>query len=389
MIKVLTIIGARPQIIKAAAISRAIREHFQTKIKEVIVHTGQHYDQNMSEIFMKELNIPAADYNLGVGSGNHGQQTAKMLEGLEQILMTEKPDALIIYGDTNSTLAGGLAAAKIHVPVVHIEAGLRSFNKLMPEEINRICCDHVSTLLFAPTLTAVNNLKKEGFDFADYKLRRYTIDHPGVFHCGDIMFDNSLHFAGIAKKNSNMLDENKLTENQFILATVHRDSNTDDAEKLSALFLAFEKITEQYKLPVVLPLHPRTAKMMSQLVNDDLKNRVETNPLIRIIPPASFLDMTLLESSCRLVLTDSGGVQKEAYFFKKPCVILRDETEWVELVKNGCARLAGADKDRIIEHTDYFMTTSDLQFPEVFGDGKAAEFICRTIADCFGTVAAS
>ena len=379
MIRVLTIIGARPQIIKAAAISRAIRNHFRDKIHEIIVHTGQHYDENMSGVFINELSIPTADYNLEVGSSTHGKQTATMLMGIEEILLKEKPDALIIYGDTNSTIAGGIAAAKLHIPVVHIEAGLRSFNKLMPEEINRICCDHVSTLLFSPTKTAIKNLQKEGFN--TLSVPPYSIDNPGIFHCGDIMYDNSLHFAAIAKEKSAIIKNLGLIEGTFILSTVHRDLNTDDSTNLNNLFSAFNSISAENKIQIVIPLHPRTRKMMDTLLDKQLYTEIQNNLYLKIIPPLSFLEVTLLESSCSMIMTDSGGVQKEAYFFNKPCLILRDETEWVELVENGCARLTGTSPDKIKEAFKYFNNNKSLKFPQVFGDGKAAEFICSKIVE--------
>ncbi len=373
MIRVLTIIGARPQIIKAAAISRAVRK-FSSEMKEIIVHTGQHYDKNMSGVFMEELDIPKEDYNLESGSGSHGKQTAFMLQKIEEILLQEKPDAVIVYGDTNSTLAGGIAASKLHIPLVHIEAGLRSFNKKMPEEINRICCDHVSTLLFAPTITAVENLKKEGFNVE--AKGSFSIDHPGVFHCGDVMYDNSIYFASVAESKSSILQKYQLNVGEFILATVHRESNTDDKNVLSSLLEAFHQIACQGN-KIVLPLHPRTRKMLEQF---DIKVKSEN---LLIIEPASFLDMTLLESKCSMVLTDSGGVQKEAYFFSKPCIILREETEWVELVENGCAVTTGSDSKRIVEAYEMFINKSELKFPSVFGDGHAAEFICKSIIDNF------
>jgi UDP-GlcNAc3NAcA epimerase len=372
MIRLLTIIGARPQIIKAAAISRAIRNSFSAQLKEIIVHTGQHYDQNMSAVFMEELQIPAEDYNLLSGSASHGKQTAFMMERIEGILLKEKPDAVIIYGDTNSTLAGAIAASKIHIPVIHIEAGLRSFNKAMPEEINRICCDHVSTLLFSPTMAAVKNLRREGFNINSHA--PYTIDHPGVFHCGDIMYDNSLYFSEVAAAQSQILKRHDLSEGHFILATVHRESNTDHAAALSSVFAAFENIAEQDNI-IVLPLHPRTRKMMQQF------GITVKSSNIRLTEPASFLDMTLLESACRMVITDSGGVQKEAYFFKKPCIILREETEWVELVENGCAVTAGTATASITNAFHQFNAAVKMDFPPVFGDGKAAEFICNTIVN--------
>jgi UDP-GlcNAc3NAcA epimerase len=379
MLKILTIIGARPQIIKAAALSRAIRESFGDKIQELLLHTGQHYDQNMSEVFFEQLGIPRPDYNLNVGSGSHGKQTATMISGIEEVLLKEKPDYLVVYGDTNSTLAGAIAASKIHIPIAHIEAGLRSFNKSMPEEINRIMCDHASTLLFSPTLTGIRNLKHEGFSLTNPK--PYTNDRPGVFHCGDVMYDNSLHFASLADEQSNLLNEQGLRREPFILSTIHRDNNTDQPERLSAIFEAITTVAEHHNLNVVLPLHPRTAKLMKKNLSAALYQRVITNKRIKLLPPVSFLDMIALEKNARLVMTDSGGVQKEAYYFEKPCIIMRPETEWVEIVEQGAGRLVDADSKRIIEAVNYFLNDATPTFPQIFGDGKAAEFICNTLLD--------
>jgi len=378
--KIVTVIGARPQIIKAAALSRAIRNSFAERIKEVIVHTGQHYDQNMSQVFFDELGIPSPDYNLNIGSASHGRQTAQMIEGIEKILLSEKPDFLILYGDTNSTLAGAIAAAKIHIPIAHIEAGLRSFNKSMPEEINRIMCDHSSTLLFSPTKTGFDNLVREGFD-ANNK-RPFSADNPGIFHCGDVMFDNSLYFGKLSKQSSKVLAENHLENKDFILATIHRDSNTDIAERLSAIFESLLNIIENHKLEIVLPLHPRTKKLLENNLGDDLYKKVVNQTALKIIAPVSFLDMIALESNCKMVITDSGGVQKEAYFFQKPCIILRSETEWKEIVEVGAAVVADADTEKILDTFEAFTKKTDsLEFPSIFGDGKAAEFICRTLLD--------
>jgi len=377
-LKIVTIIGARPQIIKAAALSRAISNSFSDSIEEIIVHTGQHYDQNMSQVFIDELGIPEPKYNLSIGSSSHGVQTAKMIEGIERILLIEKPDYLIVYGDTNSTLAGAIAAAKIHIPIAHIEAGLRSFNKSMPEEINRIMCDHASTLLFSPTQTGYRNLINEGFN--PENKAPFTPDNPGIFHCGDVMFDNSLFFKTIADEKSTVLEDNNLKGKDFILTTIHRDSNTDVPERLSSIFSALLTVSERESIEVILPLHPRTAKLMESNLNGDLYNRVKDSQFLKLIPPVSFLDMIVLESNCKLVMTDSGGVQKEAYFFKKPAVILRSETEWKEIVEAGCGIIANADEERIIEAFETFNDGGrDLEFPEIFGDGKAAEFICRTL----------
>ncbi len=371
MKKLLTIIGARPQIIKSAAISRAIRARYADKITEVIVHTGQHYDQQMSAVFFEELRIPLPDYNLQVGSGKHGEQTAKMIAGIESIIETEKPDFLIIYGDTNSTLAGAIAAAKVHTPIVHIEAGLRSFNKRMPEEINRILSDHVSTYLFPPTQTGFANLLNEGFRPHNQAL--YTIDNPGVFMVGDVMYDNSLHFSAVAAERTTIVADLKMRPDNYILATLHRNNNTDEADRLNAIFGALQMITSTYLMPLVMPLHPRTLKQMDVLLSPELYEAIRANPYIQLIAPVSFLEMTQLEQQARLVITDSGGVQKEAFFFKKPCIILRAETEWVEIVESGAALLCDADPKRIQGAYLQLLEADRIEFPMLYGDGTAAE----------------
>jgi len=380
VIKLLTIIGARPQIIKAAAISRAIKNSFSTRIKEVIAHTGQHYDEKMSAVFFSELQIPGEDYNLKTGSGSHAVQTAEIMRLFEPILLHEKPDAVLVYGDTNSTLAGAFATSKLHIPLVHVEAGMRSFNKLMPEEINRICCDHVSTFLFSPTQTGIKNLIREGFSAKTNP--PYSINNPKIFACGDVMYDNSLYFSAEAKLKSKILESLSISSGQFILCTIHSDSNTDVAENLQAIFKALNNISLSANQPIVIPLHPRTAKAIAANQEDVLWQEIKNNNLIKIIEPVSFLDMIRLESECNLIITDSGGVQKESYFFKKPCVILRNETEWVELVDAGTAIIAGADSEKIIAAYQSLKTAS-LNFPPIFGDGKAAEFICNEILAAF------
>ena len=377
--KLVTVIGARPQIIKAAALSRAIKNHFSDRIQEIIVHTGQHYDDNMSQVFFDELGIPRPDYNLHVGSASHGVQTARMTEGLESILIKEQPDFIVLYGDTNSTLAGAVAAAKIHVPIVHIEAGLRSFNKTMPEEINRIVCDHCSTLLFSPTKAGFENLKREGFPIDNEP--PYTIDNPKVYHCGDIMYDNSLHFADIAEAKTDIIQRLELTGKPFILATIHRDSNTDQPERLNAIFNALICLSNECQ--VVLPLHPRTAKLLKTNLDGEKQAQLFNNPSISLIPPVSFLEMIALERHAQLVMTDSGGVQKEAYFFQKPCIILRPETEWVEIVQTGNAILADADESRIMQAWQHFQSNPPTTFPEIFGDGHAAEFMLKMMLENF------
>jgi UDP-GlcNAc3NAcA epimerase len=373
MIKILTIIGARPQIIKAAAISRAVKNQFSSEIEEVIVHTGQHYDNNMSQVFFEELGIPRPDYNLGVGSGPHGKQTARMIEGIEEILVNERPDFIVLYGDTNSTLAGAVAASKLHVPIAHVEAGLRSYNKSMPEEINRIMCDHASTLLFSPTVTGYNNLIREGFK--PNNKAPYSADNPAIYHCGDVMYDNSLYFASLAKKPENT----EISETGFILATIHRDNNTDIPQRLTAIFSALHQFSLNRQRQVIIPLHPRTSALLEKNLGQELYREILGNDLLRIIPPVSFLEMTWLEKNAFLILTDSGGVQKEAYFFGKPCVIVRPETEWVEIVEAGAGIIADASEERILQALDYFSGNQSITFPSVFGDGKAAEFICGEI----------
>ncbi len=362
MLHILTVVGARPQIIKAAALSRAIRAHFSGQIKETIVHTGQHYDANMSQVFFDELQIPLPDYNLGIGPQERELQIQKMVLALEELMLKIKPGAILLYGDTNSTKAGAEAGKKLNIPVVHIEAGMRSFNKSMPEELNRIYCDEVSTLLFSPTKTGVENMRKENIT-------------KGVYHCGDVMYDNSLYFAEAGEKQSGV---NSLPANYF-LATIHRDFNTDNLKRLDDIFESIEKVAAEHNTLVILPLHPRTKKQISLL--PELENKIYASKNIRIIPPASFLEMIVLEKNARLVLTDSGGVQKEAFYFKKPCVILRPETEWVELVECGAAILADVDPGKILEAVRTLLQRN-ISYPAIFGDGHAAEFICsKMISD--------
>ena len=378
--KILTVIGARPQIIKAAALSRAINNGFSDRIEEKILHTGQHYDANMSAIFFDEMGIPRPHFNLNTGSGKHGVQTAKMIAGIEEVLENETFDAIVLYGDTNSTIAGAVAASKLHLPIVHIEAGLRSFNMAMPEEINRIVCDNLSTVLFAPTQTAVDNLRREGFlsskaTFADGNRRH-------VFHSGDIMYDNSLYFARIADEKTDILRRLGLEDEKFVLATIHRDNNTDNPERLTAIAEALLEITERgYK--IVLPLHPRTKKLLPQNLSKDDYRRITSNPDILIIPPVSFFEIIVLERHASLIMTDSGGLQKEAYFFRKPCLILRPETEWVEIVEQHAGIITDADKELIVRSFDEYIDT-ELQFPPLFGDGHSAEFMLDKTLDIIG-----
>lgn len=368
MIKLLTVIGARPQIIKAAAISRAVRNDFSNKIQEKILHTGQHYDANMSQVFFDELGIPAPDYNLGVGSGSHGVQTAKMIEGIELVLCSEHFDGIILYGDTNSTLAGAVAAAKLHIPVFHVEAGLRSFNMTMPEEQNRIVCDHLSSILFAPTQTAVDNLAAEGLVsskaiFKNSKGRQ-------VIKCGDVMYDNALYFSALAEQKSRVLENCQVSSGNYVLATIHRDFNTDNPERIGKIFKALSTIAEKKDIPVILPLHPRTRNYLPSGLSSK----------ITIIPPVSFFDILTLEKNAKIVMTDSGGVQKEAFFFGRPCVILRPETEWVEIVEYNAGILADANHDTIINAYDS-LSGRAISFPPLFGNGNAAIKVLQGIVD--------
>lgn len=377
-IKLINIVGARPQIIKASAISRAIRKHYSEKITEIIVHTGQHYDRELSGIFFDELEIHKPHHNLSVGSGRHGRQTSLMITGIEEVLLNEKPDCVLLYGDTNSTLAGALAASKQHFPVIHIEAGLRSFNKTMPEELNRIFSDHASTLLFAPTNAAFKNLMSEGFKPENSP--PFTINHPKIYLTGDIMYDNALFFASLAeKKKANFLEHLSLVRNSYILVTIHRDSNTDDITRLNEILVTLKALAEEKNIVLVMPLHPRTiVSLKAKLKN--LYDELMHCQHIKIIPPVSYLEMILLEKNCRLIVTDSGGVQKESHFFKKPCIVLRNETEWIELVNNGTAKLVGADPVLIrSEFLRFLDLKKELEYPGFYGDGKTAEFILNEI----------
>ncbi len=354
-------IGARPQFIKAAPVSREIAKHSQ--LHEVIVHTGQHYDSGMSKIFFDELEIPEPNYNLNAGSASHAKQTGEIMVELEKVLEKEKPDCVLIYGDTNSTLAGALAAAKLHIPIAHVEAGLRSFNMRMPEEINRIVADRLSTILFAPTKTAVQNLKKEGIT-------------EGVFKVGDVMYDVALMYKEKANHNSNILQNLNLKPKAYILATVHRAENTDNKERLESIFSALVQVSQE--IPIVIPIHPRTKKMLSQFDLDHL-----LNPLT-VITPVGFLDMISLESNAKLIITDSGGIQKEAYFHKVPCVTLRDETEWVETVEAGWNILPSTLSIKNIKSSiDNMIVPHDgKKNISEYGDGNSSTHITNLVNDC-------
>lgn len=373
-VKLITIVGVRPQIITASAISRAIKTSFADRFEEVMIHTGQHYDKELSDVFFNELNLDKPKYNLNVGSAKYGRQTALMLAGIEEVLLKENPHCVMVFGDTNSTLAGALAASKLRFPVIHIEAGVRSFNKRSSEEINRVLTDHVSTLLFAPTNAAFKNLMKEGF--RPENSPPYTIDNPKIFLTGDIMYDNTLFFADVAERaKASIMKSMSIAKNEYILATIHRESNTENVDRLKAIFTTLLHIAKEYKKVIVMPLHPRT--VMSLKANlDYLYNELLTNEYIRVRPPISYLAMTFLMKNCQMVITDSVGLQKEAHFFGKPSLVLRKETEWVELVRNGTVKLVDADVKSIIDGFDHFNgDTTSLSFPAFYGDGKAAEFV--------------
>ena len=378
MIKLLTVIGARPQIIKAAAISRAIAKYFPDVVEEKILHTGQHYDANMSQVFFDELGIPQPDYNLGVGSGKHGEQTAKMIAGIEEILLSDSFDGVILYGDTNSTLAGAVAASKIHIPVFHIEAGLRSFNMTMPEEVNRIVCDQLSSICFSPTKTGVDNLKREGFldSSAKFKNGKGRL----VVNSGDVMYDNSMYFASLAEQKSDILSRLGVKPNEYILTTIHRPNNTDDPARLTSIISSLLSITERDGITLVLPLHPRTKNLLDKNLEKSVYEKLMVSPLVKIIPPASFFEIIVLEKNARIVMTDSGGVQKESFFFERPCVILRPETEWTEIVEYGAGVIADADFQRIVDGYNQ-LVGQEVHFPKLFGDANAAKHILDGIID--------
>jgi len=356
--KILTIIGARPQFIKAAAVSREVAKH--NDVTEIIVHTGQHFDANMSEIFFDQMQIPKPNYNLAINSLSHGAMTGRMLEEIEKVLIIEKPDWVLVFGDTNSTIAGALAAKKLHIKVAHVEAGLRSFNMNMPEEVNRILTDRISNILFCPTETAVTNLHKEGYENIDIRIE----------NCGDVMYDAAMFYSKMSNKPEQNIPEN------FILATCHRAENTDNHERLKSIFSAMGKISED--TPIVLPLHPRTRNILAK---SDIKHDY---PNLYLIDPVGYLEMVWMLQNCKMVMTDSGGLQKEAYFFQKMCLTMRDETEWVELVNHEFNYLCGADELKIVNN---YKTAIELKkdfSTRLYGDGEASKLIINHLSK--GTV---
>jgi len=391
--KIVTIVGARPQFIKASAVSRAIHEFNQRcssggrlkskgRIQEILVHTGQHYDYLMDKVFFEELEIPNPNYHLGVGSASHAKQTGMMLERIEYVLEKERPKWVVVYGDTNSTLAGALVAAKLNIPVAHVEAGLRSYNRAMPEEINRLLTDHLSTLLFCPTAQAIRNLLKEGIK---------DVEREEVKNVGDVMYDSILYYSELAEKKSTILKDLSLippnscrerfetvpyrTPNYY-LVTLHRAENTDNPKRLKSILKALNEIGEE--TPVVLPLHPRTKKMIE---NYHLLRKTHR---IRLVDPVSYLDMLTLERHSKAILTDSGGVQKEAYWLEVPCFTLRDETEWVETLNGGWNVLVGTETRKILEEVKKLEKRGpSKKRPGLFGDGKAGEKIVKAMEKYF------
>jgi UDP-N-acetylglucosamine 2-epimerase len=355
--KIVSIVGARPQFIKAAPVSAALRKQHE----ELLLHTGQHYDDNMSKVFFEELGIPRPDINLEIGSDSHARQTAAIMIGVEDYLQQEKPDFVLVYGDTNSTLAGAIAASKLHIKIAHVEAGLRSFNRTMPEEINRIVADKVSDILFCPTITAVDNLKNEGIS-------------NGVFNIGDVMYDAALKFAPIAEDKSQIFDRLAIQPKNYFLLTLHRAENTDSFENLNNIVTAII----QSKKRIIFPVHPRTVKLLKQY---QLYEKLERAENIIIIEPVSYIDMIVMEKNAQKILTDSGGVQKEAYFYKVPCITLRNETEWVETVVDGWNCLVGADVEKILAAMRDFSPEGDQQGH--YGDGKASEKLVEVLNHFF------
>jgi UDP-GlcNAc3NAcA epimerase len=351
MPKILTIVGARPQFVKAAALSRALKKF---NLEEVLVHTGQHFDENMADIFFRQMEIPEPKYNLGINSLSHGAMTGRMLEEIEKVLLTEKPSVVVVFGDTNSTLAGALAAAKLHIPVAHVEAGLRSFNMKMPEEINRILTDRISNWLFCPTETAVKNLHREGFENFDVKIE----------NIGDVMFDVALFYSQISAKHATVIKSLKMDSRPIVLTTLHRQENTDDLNRLRSIVEALNELNSEFK--VVLPLHPRTKKILE-------RENIRLN--FELLGPVGYFEMIELLKNCAFVITDSGGLQKEAFFFKKQCLVIRDETEWTELVELGYNHLVGADKQRILNKVGAIKNSNPGFHEKPYGDGNAAEKI--------------
>ncbi|WP_457642135.1 non-hydrolyzing UDP-N-acetylglucosamine 2-epimerase [Persephonella sp.] len=365
--KIVTVLGARPQFIKAATVSRVINK--KKEINEVIVHTGQHFDENMSDIFFEEMEIPRPSYILNINNLSHGAMTGRMIENIEKILIDEKPDLVLVYGDTNSTLAGALASSKLHIPIAHVESGLRSFNMQMPEEINRVLTDRVSKFLFCPTKKSIENLRKEGFP---HKL--YNNEYQEIFYTGDVMYDAAIFYAKKSRSKSNIIEKLGLSEKGFILATIHRAENTNYPYRLNSIIEALNEIS--YYVKIVIPLHPRTKNIIEKI-------GIKFSSKIDIIDPVGYFDMLELLKNCFLVMTDSGGLQKEAYFFNKFCITLRDETEWIELVENEYNFLVGSDRNKIISTFFRLKDKTFIKDKNLYGDGNSSNKIVNYILNYF------
>lgn len=376
MIKLSIIVGARPQFIKASALLNTIRKHFNNHLKFTLIHSGQHYDKNMSDVFYKTMQIDKPNYQIKSKQSTQGAQTSRMLEAIEQILSKEKPHWCVVFGDTNTTLAGALAASKLHIPIAHVEAGMRSYNKTMPEEINRIFTDHCSTVLFVPSQSAMNNLQKEGF-YLD-SIPPYSINNPAIVFTGDIMYEVYLNFIEQLNNRKSNYDLQEKVKNKFdIVCTIHRQENTDNEQHLYQIMLALLSLA-QLSYRIIFPIHPRTQKIISQ--SEKLQKiflSIKQNKNIHVSEPLSYEKMMQILQHVQIVLTDSGGLQKEAFYAQKPCVILRNETEWTEIIQCGAATIAGTDNDNIVNQTIKLINNLPTYFPEIFGNGKTSHIICQ------------
>ena len=379
MIKIVTVVGARPQFIKSAAISREISLNFSSQINEVIVHTGQHYDKSMSNVFFDELNIPKEKYNLQIGSSNHANQTAQIMISFDDVIEKENPNAVLLYGDTNSTLAACLVAVKRQIPIIHIEAGVRSYNKKFPEEVNRLICDHVSSLLFVPSYDGVKCLLREGFSTENTANNDILMNNPLVFHCGDIMYDNTLFFKNKADMHlEKLFTKYSLPKKDYFLITAHRPSNVDITENFKNILSFCHYAINILNKKIVFPIHPRTKKLLEN--NKELLRMTNIEGLYTI-PPVSFIEMIGLQKFSDLIITDSGGVQKEAFIMEKPCLIMLEETPWVELVESKNAMIVGSNYELLCKGAEYYLNNTPKTFDSIYGNGQSCNFICQKIIE--------
>ncbi len=375
MIKILTVVGARPQFIKAATISRCIANYFADEIEEIIVHSGQHYDANMSANFFQELGIPKPKYQFDSEKNPLADHLSQMKNNIELAIQNENPDLVLLYGDTNTTLSGTYAATNAQIPIAHIEAGLRSYDNSMPEEFNRYTCDHASTLLFTPSEKAFQNLLKEGFDVQNK--HPFCSSKAGIFNSGDVMYDSLLHASKRLGKHTDILKKFDLNKNNYLLATIHRNFNTDNPKRLNEIFEGFDQLSKLHSIKIIIPLHPRTKKQLKLHLDPNLK--INNNPLIKLLDPLSYLETINLLRRSKMVITDSGGLQKESFFLKKPCLIARSSTEWTEITDNRNAILYDANPAKLLKAYEYYLAKKDLNYPSFYGNGKAAKFICKKI----------